>query len=111
MTRRTVARTLRTANILLVGIIVVDVLALFLFLPTNIGASIVGYLLAPFVATGLVGYYQFTMIEASQNLGYRPSSKQRRNGKLVIGALVGAFLIGLGHSWIVATEIAKAFSS
>jgi hypothetical protein len=108
---RTVSQSTRTALLCLIGALACDVLSLGLLFSSNLSTSVLGYVLAPFAVTALIGFYRYVMIEMTQNLDYRPTSKQRRQGKYVIAVLIAAFLIGLAHSWIIATEIAKGMSA
>lgn len=91
--------------------VIADVVAVVLFLPATIGTSALGYLLAPFVVTAVIGIYRYQVITASQSQNFRPGRSQKRQGQLGIALLGISFLIGLGHSWIIATEIAKGLGS
>lgn len=70
--------------------------------------SVAGYLLAPLVVTVLVSLYRFKDIHASQSVWYASSPKQRKISSILI---VVSFVVGLGHAWVIATEVAKAFAS
>ncbi len=108
---RTVPQSTRTASLCLIAALVCDLVSLGLVFSSGLTTSVLGYVLAPFAVTALIGFYRYVMIEMTQNLDYRPTSKQRRQGKYAMAVLVAAFLIGLAHSWIIATEIAKGVSS
>lgn len=75
-----------------------------LLIPRMPVTSAMGYLLAPLVVTALVCVYTYRDIKASQS----PMYAMHPNGRRVRGLLIGlAFVVGLMHAWIVATEIAK----
>ena len=83
------------------------VVSALLFVPTSAPLSVVGYLLAPFAATGAISLYRAIDIRRQASVWYVGSPGQRR---LAAVTLVASFLIGALHAWIIATEIAKAFS-
>ena len=91
--------------------LVADIGAAALLLPNTFGSSILGYVLAPFLVTAVIGIYRYQVITASQSQNFRPGRSQKRQGQLGIALLGISFLIGLGHSWIIATEIAKGLGS
>lgn len=79
-----------------------------LLIPWNVTASVVGYLLTPLAVTGLVTLFTYQDIRASQSVWYSANPTRRR---LSTALVIGGFTVGLIHSWVIATEIAKAFAS
>lgn len=79
-----------------------------LLLPRSATTSIAGYLLAPLIVTAAVSAYRFRDIRASQSPWYAASPKQRQLSTVI---LICSFLVGLGHAWLIATEIAKMLAS
>ena len=79
-----------------------------LLVPWSLWPSALGYLLAPLAVTGLVTTYTYQDIKASQSVWYASNPRHRRLGTAVI---VLGFLVGLAHSWVIATEIAKVWAS
>lgn len=75
-----------------------------LLVPRMPVTSAVGYVLAPLVVTALVCVYTYLDIKASQSPWYAINPNGRRTSAALIGV---AFVVGLVHAWIVATEIAK----
>ncbi len=79
-----------------------------LLLTWNVTASVVGYLLAPLAVTGLVTLFAYQDIKSSQSVWYSANPTRR---KFSTALVIGGFAVGLAHSWVIATEIAKAFAS
>lgn len=94
-------------SILLAGAVCLVVSAALL-IPRSAATSIAGYLLAPLIVTAAVSAYRFRDIRASQSPWYAASPKQRQLSTVI---LICSFLVGLGHAWLIATEIAKMLAS
>ncbi len=74
----------------------------------SLTSSIVGYLLAPLGVTVLVSVFRYKDVLASRSNMYAGSGNMQRIATITV---VLSFLVGIGHSWIVATDIAKTLGS
>lgn len=83
------------------------VMSVACLVPWSLVPSIVGYLLAPIVVTGLVTLFRYRDALASQSPYY---AAQRSQMRLATALVLVSFLIGLAHAWVIATEVAKWFA-
>lgn len=83
------------------------VVAALCLVPRSLVLSVIGYLLAPIAVTILVSWFRYRDARASQSPYYATQPGQMRLATVMV---VVSFLIGLGHAWIIATEVAKWFA-
>ncbi len=107
-TSASMAQTQQPPMAALWGAVAALVVSAALLIPWGTTASVVGYLLAPLVVTGLVTLYTYKDIRASQSVWYSANPTRK---KISTAIVIAGFAVGLVHSWVIATEIAKAFAS
>lgn len=79
-----------------------------LLAPRAMPTSIAGYLLAPLGVTVLVSLFRYKDVLASRSNTYAGNGNLQKIATITV---VVAFLVGIGHAWIIATDIAKALGS
>lgn len=88
--------------------VAVLVVSAALFFLNSMPLSIVGYLLAPLGVTVLVSVFRYKDVLASRSNTYAGNGNLQR---IATFSVVLSFVVGIGHAWIIATDIAKALGS
>lgn len=79
-----------------------------LLAPRALPTSIAGYLLAPLGVTVLASLFRYKDVLASRSNTYVGNGNLQRIATVTVFL---SFLVGIGHAWIIATDIAKALGS
>lgn len=74
----------------------------------SLTTSVIGYLLAPLVVTALVSFFRYKDVLASRSNVYTKSPGLQRTATITV---IISFLVGIGHAWFIATDIAKALAA